>query len=164
MDIGDFNALPASEAAEVVRVAADIDAWVRLVVAGRPYASVDALVDFASTSAKDWTPDEVAAALADHPRIGEKHDGDGSSAQMSADEQSGVDLADQSVAQRLADGNRLYEQTFDRIFLVRAAGRSAEEILAFLELRLQNDPITELEVTAGELRQIAALRLRGLFT
>ena len=34
--------------------------------------------------------------------------------------------------------------------------------MALLEARLTNDPATELRVTAGQLREIAALRLRGL--
>ncbi len=104
----------------------------------------------------------MSDALADHPRIGERHAGAGSSAEHSQREQAGVDPDDGAVAARLAAGNRAYEETFDRIYLVRAAGRSAEDILALLEQRLTNDPATELEVTAGELREIAALRLRGL--
>ncbi len=104
----------------------------------------------------------MSAALADHPRIGERHAGEGAGAEHSAREQAGVDPHDAEVQRRLAEGNAAYEQRFDRIYLVRAAGRSAEEILDLLEERLTNDPATELRVTAGQLREIAALRLRGL--
>ena len=81
---------------------------------------------------------------------------------MSQGEQAGVDPHDAEVQRRLAEGNAAYEERFDRIYLVRAAGRSAEEILALLEQRLTNDPDTELAVTAGQLREIAVLRLEGL--
>ena len=52
-----------------------------------------------------------------------------------------------TVADRLVDGNRAYEERFDRVFLIRAAGRDADEILAELERRLGNDDATERDET-----------------
>ena len=66
----------------------------------------------------------MTAALADHPRIGERPTGAGAAAAMSGREQAGVDPADDELRRRLADGNRRYEERFGRIYLVRAAGRS----------------------------------------
>ncbi len=163
MKIEDFNAMSASEAAAAVRPCVDIDSWVEAVVAGRPYADVDALLATADQHMSGWTGAEVEKALDDHPRIGERPDGTGASAALSAREQAGVDPADADVQRRLADGNRRYEEAFDRIYLVRAAGRTAEEMLALLEERLGNDPETELEVTRGQLAEIAHLRLAGMF-
>ena len=163
MLLAEFNALPADEAAAVVRPCVDIDSWVEALVAGRPYAGLDALVDLADARARGWSGVEVEKALADHPRIGERHRGSGASAGMSRGEQAGVDPRDAAVQERLAAGNAAYEERFGRIYLVRAAGRSADEILALLEERLDNDPETELTVTAGQLREIAVLRLKGLF-
>lgn len=164
MEIEEFDLMDAVEASAVVRSCADVPAWVEAVVAGRPYAEAERLFLRAEELAADWSGAEVERALADHPRIGERHAGAGVSATMSSREQAGVDPADGDVQRRLVDGNRAYEARFDRIFLVRAAGRSAEEILAQLEQRLENDPVTELEVTAGQLREIAALRLRSVVT
>jgi 2-oxo-4-hydroxy-4-carboxy-5-ureidoimidazoline decarboxylase len=45
------------------------------------------------------------------------------------------------------------------VFLIRAAGRSSQEILASLRTRLENDVETEDEVVADQLRQIALVRL-----
>lgn len=163
MKIEDFNAMSASEAAAVVRPCVDIDSWVEAVVDGRPYADIDALLAAADRQAAGWTGAEVEAALDDHPRIGERTEGTGASAALSAREQAGVDPADADVQRRLADGNRRYEEAFDRIYLVRAAGRTAEEMLGLLEERLGNDPETELEVTRGQLAEIAHLRLAGMF-
>ncbi len=56
-------------------------------------------------------------------------------------------------------GNRAYEERFDRVFLIRAAGRDASEILSELERRLGNDDDTERDETLTQLRQIALLRL-----
>jgi 2-oxo-4-hydroxy-4-carboxy-5-ureidoimidazoline decarboxylase len=160
--LADFNAMDVASAAAAVRPCVDIDSWVEAVVAGRPYADLDSLLILADAHARTWSGAEVEAALADHPRIGERHAGAGASAEMSGREQGGVSR-DAEVQARLAAGNVAYEERFDRIFLVRAAGRDAAEILALLEQRLDNDPETELGVTAGQLREIAVLRLKGLF-
>ncbi len=56
-------------------------------------------------------------------------------------------------------GNRAYEERFDRVFLIRAAGRDSSEILSELERRLGNDDVTERAETLTQLRQIALLRL-----
>lgn len=164
MDIDEFNALPAPEARALVEGCAQVPAWAAAVVAARPYDDTAALTRHADDLSAAWTDAEVTQALADHPRIGERHGGTGAGAAHSQREQAGVDPADTDVQARLAAGNRRYEETFDRIYLVRAAGRSAEEILALLEERLTHDPASELRVTAGQLREIAALRLAGAVT
>lgn len=164
MLLQEFNDLTVTEAAGAVRACVDIDSWVDGVVGGRPYADVSDLLARADSLARAWTPVEVEKALADHPRIGERHPGSGASARMSGSEQAGVDPQDAEIRRRLTEGNAAYEERFDRIYLVRAAGRGAEEILALLEERLTNDPETEIAVTSGQLREIALLRLKGLLT
>lgn len=162
MDIVTFDEADPATASAVVRACARIETWVEAVVAARPYGSVDALLAHADALAARWESAEVEAALTDHPRIGQRPDGTGPTARMSLSEQAGVDRST-DTAVRLAAGNRRYEERFDRIFLVRAAGRTSEEILEQLDQRLLNDPETELAVTADQLREIAALRLRGSF-
>ncbi len=164
MRLEELNAMTAAEADAALRPCVDIDSWVDALVAGRPYDAVADVLAVADLQARTWSPAEVEKALADHPRIGERHAGSGASAAMSRGEQSGVDPHDAEVQRRLAEDNAAYEDRFDRIYLVRAAGRSAEEILELLEQRLTNDPDTELAVTAGQLREIAVLRLEGLLT
>lgn len=158
MRLADFNTAGADEASALVRAWADIPSWADAVVGARPYPDLAALRAAAASYADAWTPDEVSAALADHPRIGERPTGSGASAAMSRSEQSGVP-EDDDVKARLADGNRRYEETFGRIYLVRAKGRTAEEMLMLLEERLRNDPDAELLVTMGQLKEIAMLRL-----
>ncbi|NGN94452.1 2-oxo-4-hydroxy-4-carboxy-5-ureidoimidazoline decarboxylase [Nocardioides sp. KC13] len=162
--LADFNALPAAEAEAFVAPCVAIPSWATGLAAGRPYTDVDDLLTTAERLGAAWTDEEVEGALADHPRIGERHAGDGASAALSAREQAGVDPADVGVQARLRVGNAAYEEKFGRIYLVRAAGRSAEEMLALLEERLENDPATEIAVTKDQLAEIALLRLRGLVT
>jgi 2-oxo-4-hydroxy-4-carboxy-5-ureidoimidazoline decarboxylase len=152
-----FNALPEAEARQRLATCLDVPRWVDTVLAGRPYADLDALLTVASVAA-DLDDAELEAAMARHPRIGERA-GAGHDAAFSGREQSGVDRSDADVARRLADGNRAYEERFDQVFLIRAAGRDAPEILAELERRLGNDDATERAETVEQLRQIALLRL-----
>ncbi|MET0468998.1 MAG: 2-oxo-4-hydroxy-4-carboxy-5-ureidoimidazoline decarboxylase [Aeromicrobium sp.] len=163
MDLKTFNALAPEAAADVVRPCADVPTWIAELVAGRPYDDVAGLLTFAEAAAASWGTTEIDAALAHHPRIGERAAGGGTEARMSASEQSGIG-DDAAVAAALAEGNRAYEETFGRIFLVRAAGRTSAEVLEQLTERLDNDPVTETAVVAGQLREIALHRLEGTFT
>ena len=135
--------------------------WVDEVAAGAPYASLDDLLDAAGLAATPLSEAEVDQALADHPRIGERATGDSAASEFSAAEQSASASDDAELAAQLAAGNRAYEDRFGRVFLVRAAGRSATEILDELERRLGNDDTTERAETVYNLRQIALLRLRS---
>ena len=73
-----------------------------------------------------------------------------------------MSAADGSLRTAMARGNAAYEERFGRIYLVAAAGRSAEELLGLLEARLGNDPGTELGVVRRELARITRLRLSDL--
>lgn len=164
MRIEEFNALPAQDARELVAPCVAIPSFAEAVVAGRPYADVAGALAVAREHAAGWSDAEVEAALADHPRIGERPQDDSASAAMSAREQAGVDPADAEVQARLAEGNRRYEERFGRIYLVRALGRTAGEMLELLEQRLTNDPAAELAVTKQQLGEIALLRLEELLS
>lgn len=162
MRIEDFNALPADEAAALVRACADADSWVTGIVEGRPYDDAAALQATARDLAGAWTAAEVEQALSHHPRIGERPSGSSADEAASAREQAGVDPADAALAAALRDGNAAYEAKFDRIYLVRAKGRTGPELLALLQERLGNDPETEYAVMVDQLREIALLRMEDL--
>jgi 2-oxo-4-hydroxy-4-carboxy-5-ureidoimidazoline decarboxylase len=70
--------------------------------------------------------------------------------------------AEASVRAAIADGNRAYEERFDQVFLIRAAGRSPEEVLAELHRRLANSAEEERAEVTEQLAQITGLRVRGL--
>ncbi|WP_084101764.1 2-oxo-4-hydroxy-4-carboxy-5-ureidoimidazoline decarboxylase [Demequina sp. NBRC 110051] len=130
-------------------------------IVGQKFDTLEALLEASERSAAHLTEAEVDEALAAHPRIGERHAGEGAEAAFSASEQAASQDPDAALAARLAAGNAAYEERFGRVFLIRAAGRSREEILAELERRLANDPLTELNETSEQLRLIAALRLKS---
>jgi len=154
------SAAPALTASDLA-ACLDSPAWVDAVLAAGPHADAPGLLAAADAAARALPDADVLAALHAHPRIGERPAGAGASEAFSRREQSGV-AADATTAQRLAAGNAAYEARFGHVFLVRASGRSAEEVLAALEQRLANDPATEVAVARHELREIALGRLTGL--
>jgi 2-oxo-4-hydroxy-4-carboxy-5-ureidoimidazoline decarboxylase len=102
-------------------------------------------------------------AFAQHPRIGQSiapATAPARSAQWSSQEQQKVGAGGTDVIAALAEGNRAYEQRFNRIFIVCAAGKSAHTILDILHRRMRNDEQTELQESAEQQRQITSLRLK----
>lgn len=135
--------------------------WAREVATGRPYDSTEALLA-AAEAAGDLTDDELDAALSGHPRIGERASSPEHHGELSEREQAGVDEGDATAVADLAAGNAAYEEQFDRVFLIRAAGRSTPEILVELRRRLDNDDATERAETVTQLVEIASLRIKEM--
>jgi 2-oxo-4-hydroxy-4-carboxy-5-ureidoimidazoline decarboxylase len=157
-----FNDEPADQAVEALRACNAAPRFAAEVAAGRPYPDAEALVARAEEVARSLSWDEVAVALAAHPRIGDRVEGASSEAQASRREQSSMSDADEDTRAALVDGNRAYEERFDSVFLIRAAGRSPQEMLAELRRRLGNDDAAERRETTEQLAQITALRVKGL--
>lgn len=131
-------------------------AWAARVAAGQPYDSLDALLAAADAALTDA---DLDAAMAGHPRIGDRAAGG-----RSRQEQSAVASAADDVLDALVAGNRAYEERFGHVYLVCASGRSAEDLLATLHARLGNDARTERAVAVAELAAINRIRLTQLVT
>ena len=144
---------------EELRACCAADAWLARIQAARPVPSAKALLDLSDDTVRSFDDAALDQALAAHARIGERRLGSTTEDRWSRTEQAGALGADASLAGRLAEGNRLYEERFGHVFLIRAAGRSAEEMLAALDERLANDPATERDVVRRELAEIVRLRL-----
>jgi 2-oxo-4-hydroxy-4-carboxy-5-ureidoimidazoline decarboxylase len=155
-----LNALPTPEAERVLTACCASPRWAAAVAAGRPYASPEQLFDAADDALADLDEDDVSRALAGHPRIGERAEGERGA--WSRREQSGLSGAEEDTLRALADGNRSYEAKFGQVYLVCASGRSAEELLGVLQQRLRNDPVTERAVVRRELGLINRIRLSRL--
>jgi 2-oxo-4-hydroxy-4-carboxy-5-ureidoimidazoline decarboxylase len=155
-----FNHCSREDAAAVLRACLAIDRWVSQLVGERPFLTVDALLTAAEVAAPSFTEDELASALSRHPRIGDRVRGSDAEAAHSRAEQAGIELTGTTL-DALAEGNLAYEKKFNRVFLIRAAGRSTEEILKSLNQRLRNTPGQESAVIEAQLREIAVGRLRG---
>jgi 2-oxo-4-hydroxy-4-carboxy-5-ureidoimidazoline decarboxylase len=158
-----WNGLEAGQAAKEILPCCGSQAWARAVAARRPLQDEPSLVQCSDEIWKSLPLEDWLEAFSTHPRIGERKAPPPASSQSAAWsqlEQKNVADAGQQVQSALADGNREYERRFGRVFLVCATGKSAPEILAILERRLQNDAATELREAAEEQRKITNLRLK----
>jgi len=160
-----FNDLAARAAQHALRECCSAPRWAEQMAAARPYASAQDAIRQSGAIVAALTVTDLAAALAGHPRIGERpdtRDGSPQAAGWSRREQSGVDSDDAETKRALAEGNLEYEQRFGHIYLVCASGRTGTELLDVLRGRLQNKPEDEWQVVRTELQKINALRLQRL--
>jgi 2-oxo-4-hydroxy-4-carboxy-5-ureidoimidazoline decarboxylase len=162
--LAEFNALPAAQAESVLMDCCGAARWVAGVASKRPYKSVEALGLAADAIWWDLDRSDWLEAFSHHPQIGEKAaSGSASAREWAAGEQSGGQGASGDLKARLARGNRAYFEKFGYIYIVCATGKSAQEMLAILERRLQNDPSQELPVATEQQRLITRIRLEKLF-
>jgi 2-oxo-4-hydroxy-4-carboxy-5-ureidoimidazoline decarboxylase len=152
-----LDAMPQSGAIELLSQCCGSSRWVAAMVARRPFGSGDAALEAADEIWTSLNGDDWREAFAHHPRIGER-----TTSSVAAKEQSGVNAAASEVREALEKANRDYEQRFGYIYIVCATGKTAEEMLAIAQARLENDPDTELRVAAEEQRKITRLRLQKL--
>jgi 2-oxo-4-hydroxy-4-carboxy-5-ureidoimidazoline decarboxylase len=156
-----WNALDAPAAAAVILPCNGSQAWATQLAALRPFNTPFDLTCTADIVWRSLPATDQQQAFDSHPRIGEQHAkaATATSLALSATEQSSAQLTD-AIEAALAAANRAYEEKFGRIFIVSAAGKSAEQMLIILQHRLSNDPATELREAAEQQRQITQLRLR----
>lgn len=163
-DVAQLNALSREKALEAFKQCCGSLKWARRMVEERPFEDMRELLLMAdhvwwSLDAQDWLE-----AFSAHPKIGEKKAAAEAStfSRWSEDEQAGARRAANETLATLTKANHDYERRFGYIFIVCATGKSAEEMLALLQERLQNEPATELRIAAEEQRRITHLRLEKL--
>jgi hydroxyisourate hydrolase len=155
-----LNAATAEEAQQVFLACCSSPRWASAMVAGRPYADADAVYAAGDAALATLDEDDLADALQGHARIGDKIKG--KKGAWSRKEQAGMSAASPETQQAMAAGNAAYEAKFGRVYLVSAAGLSADQLLARLQSRIDNDPETERAVVRGEFAKINRLRLQRL--
>ena len=170
--LANFNDLPTDIAVDELLSCCASATWAAKVCAGRPYASVDAGIRVSDEVVARLSLTDLSEALSGHPRIGERaaeragrrsaNALSARSAAWSRREQSGVRSANAATMRTIAELNREYERRFGHIYLVCAAGRSADELADMLRTRLGNDPQAEWEVVRSELQKINRIRLHDL--
>lgn len=160
----DFNVAASISAEEILYGCCASNRWVKEVSAGRPFAGEAALFErtvsawFEACGEADYLE-----AFAGHPRIGDLESLQkkfAATADWAGTEQSGVNRAPAETLEKLAKANEIYENRFGFIFIVCATGKSAEEMLAVLEERLQHSREEELAVAATEQFKITLIRLQ----
>ncbi len=145
-----------------LRTCCAADAWVHAVLRKRPFGSLQPLLDAGEAAVLALDDDALGQALAAHPRIGERRTGTDREDNWSRMEQATALAAGDDIQVLLAEGNLAYEERFGHVFLIRAAGRSAQEMYDALQSRLANDEAAERSVVRHELAEIVRLRLARL--
>lgn len=132
--------------------------WQELMAAVLPCDSLPELLAASERAFDGLSREDWMQAFAAHSTIGAPRDGD----RTGALEQSGLDGADGELRMALAAANLEYQTRFGFVFLIRAHGRSAQEMLSALRERLDHTPETEFQTACEQQREITALRLEAL--
>jgi len=167
MNLESFNQLEKQQAIEELMRCCGSLRWASIMASSRPFRSEQDLYEAAERIWDSLTREDWLEAFGHHPRIGDVESLRTKFATTSAwasSEQAGTAVASDEVLAELAEGNRLYEERFGYIFIVCATGKSADEMLALLRDRLDNDPKAELNVSAHEQSKITRLRLEKLLS
>jgi 2-oxo-4-hydroxy-4-carboxy-5-ureidoimidazoline decarboxylase len=160
-----LNALDDAACGGQFRKCCGAEAWVTAMVSQRPFADGAAVRASAERCFDELAPDAWIAAFHSHPRIRDLNSSRmrlAGNKQWSAGEQAGMNAADETTIQRLAEGNQVYDERFGYPFIVCATGKSAAEMCVMLYQRLENEPAAELAIAAEEQRKITRLRLEKL--
>ena len=167
MTLDELNRLGEADAYLAFEKCCGASRWVSAMVATRPFASMEQLLAVSDETWEDCKLKDVLEAFEHHPRIGDVESLAKNYANTKAwasGEQSGVEGADRAILEQLAKANAEYEEKFEHIFIVCAAGKSAAEMLDLLEDRLHNEPGDEMLIAAEEQNKITHLRLKKLLS
>jgi 2-oxo-4-hydroxy-4-carboxy-5-ureidoimidazoline decarboxylase len=158
-----WNRLLPDQAAEEILGCCGSRAWADGMAGRRPVLHEATLLAVSDEVWNGLSESDWLEAFHSHPRIGESQrlaHIPSRSASWSREEQVQIAGTDEYVKLALAEANRVYEQRFNRTFIVCATGKSAPEILEILSTRLQNDEKTELHEAAEQQRQITRIRVK----
>jgi 5-hydroxyisourate hydrolase/2-oxo-4-hydroxy-4-carboxy-5-ureidoimidazoline decarboxylase len=160
MTLAEFNTLTKEQASAHLFACCGSTKWASAMMAHFPFASEKVLVDL---SIKIWY-DECGEAdwresFTHHPKIG---DVKSLTEKFAGKEQAGVAVATSETIEALAKANTDYENKNGFIFIVCATGKSATEMLALLNGRLQNTAKEELHIAMGEQQKISIIRFKKM--
>jgi 2-oxo-4-hydroxy-4-carboxy-5-ureidoimidazoline decarboxylase len=165
MDIQSLNTLPIDQANHLFLQCCTSEKWIEKMVTSRPFTNRSSLRETADHIWGNLTEKDYLQAFEGHPKIGDVGSLKAKYANtkaLASGEQSGANSATDEVIAELANSNSAYEEKYGFIFIVCATGKSAKEMLALLQDRLNNDRQKELEIASEEQRKIFHLRLEKL--
>ena len=158
MTLEELNALAPTDAADAFWRCCSSVHWAGMMAALRPFKNQAELYQAAESAWWELSSPDWLEAFSHHPRIGERAAG------WASQEQAGATDASQRIKDELVKWNVEYEKRFGHVFLICATGKRADEMLAQMERRMNNEPAAELRVAAGEQAKITRLRLEKLVT
>ncbi|MFN8671291.1 MAG: 2-oxo-4-hydroxy-4-carboxy-5-ureidoimidazoline decarboxylase [Candidatus Sericytochromatia bacterium] len=165
MNIEALNNLSESELKLELEKCCGAENWVANLANLKPFKDKEQLLELAEKVWFELSENDWLEAFKHHPKIGDVNSlakKYANTKKWAEGEQSGVNTATQDVIQKLADGNKEYEEKFGYIFIVCATGKSAEEMLDILTTRLPNSKNDEIKIAMGEQNKITKIRLEKL--
>lgn len=153
-----FNALEESAARAALHEVCAATAWVRHLLAHRPYAGPEELYTASDAAMAELTTADLEEAMAGHPPIGRPKPGDPTSSR----EQAGMAGAPEELKAEMLELNLAYQEKFGHVFLICATGRTGEQMRDALKERIGNAPEQEREIVRTELGKINRIRLARL--
>lgn len=153
-----FNAFEGSAAQAALHEVCASSAWGSTLLAGRPYATTEALFAASDAAMAELTADDLAEAMAGHPPIGRPKPGDPTSSR----EQSGMAGASDELKAEMLELNLAYQEKFGHVFLICATGRTGEQMRDAVRERIGHTPEQECEIVRTELGKINRIRLARL--
>lgn len=167
MQLIELNQLSPAQLREAFLRCCGSSAWVNEMTARVPFSTKESLLEtgdevWTKLTQKDWLE-----AFQHHPRIGDidsLKEKFANTAKWAAGEQASVKQASSQTLEKLAEGNKQYEERFGYIFIVCATGKSADEMLNMLQSRLQNSAAEEIKIAAAEQAKITRIRLEKLLS
>jgi len=157
-----LNGLEAKKARTLFLSFCGSAAWADGMVNARPFANIRTVFQRADELWWSLTPRDWLEAFAAHPRIGQKKKAaaqNATSARWSRGEQKKVEQASPAVLKKLEQLNTQYFKKFGFIYIVFASGKTAPQMLEWLEERLQSTKAAEMETAAQEQAKITRLRI-----
>ncbi|MEO5969202.1 MAG: 2-oxo-4-hydroxy-4-carboxy-5-ureidoimidazoline decarboxylase [Bdellovibrionia bacterium] len=167
MTLDKLNTLTPNEAEAAFSKCCGSSKWVAQMISSRPFSNKEKLLETATKIWNSLAHSDWLEAFSHHPRIGKIEDLEAKFSTTQAwatEEQKGVQGAPQNIIQNLARENLNYENLFGHVFLVCATGKTAEEMLSLLRIRIKNPPSAELNIAAQEQNKITHIRLEKLLS
>jgi 5-hydroxyisourate hydrolase/2-oxo-4-hydroxy-4-carboxy-5-ureidoimidazoline decarboxylase len=163
MTLNQFNLLSEQEAFNTLETCCVSQNWVTKMLENRPFSSEAILIKkAASIWYNDCSVEDFKEAFTGHPKIGDitgLREKFAHTAEWAGNEQSKVSEANIETIEALAKANQKYEDKFGYIFIVSASGKSAQEMLAIINLRLEHNYDDEIYVAMNEQHKITVIRL-----
>lgn len=163
--IDNVNRLSPNEFAQTLERCCASARWIEIMNARRPFADDNSVTQAATEVWWSLGPSDWREAFQAHPRIGDVDslwEKFANTRDLATGEQAGVRSASDKTLHQLTDANAAYEAKFGYLFIVCAAGKTADEMLAILKDRLKNRPDEEIRIAAAEQLKITQIRLRKL--
>ena len=165
MTLEELNNLSTEKTLEEFFKCCGSTAWANKLALSRPFKNTQQLLDVSNRIWAACSKQDGLEAFTHHPKIGDLKSLEKkfvSTKEWAGKEQAGVDSATHETITKLANGNQLYENKFGYIFIVCATGKTANEMLALLNARLQNNLETEFKIAMIEQNKITHIRLEKL--